>query len=357
LRRLAVRLLGHAEHECRPPRVRGDDHALHPGRHPLRGTRPGRRAARLRRVPGARADAGAAPVPLRKTMFIHRSITDTIGNTPVVSLRRLAPGGGLHAKLESANPGGSVKDRMALAMIEAAERSGALHPGQTVVEASSGNAGISLAMVCAARGYPLVIVMGEQFSVERRRLMRFLGARVVLTPAHLKGSGMVEKARELAATHGWFWSRQFENQANAEVHERHTGPEIAAAFAGRRLDYVVLGTGTGGSLRGIGHALRRLRPDVRLVVAEPDNAPLLSGGRPQPEHGSHPDFRPHPVQGWTPDFIPLHTAAAVTAELVHRVMPVGGDQALATSRDLARRRADGAAAAGFLGGRIGAALV
>ncbi len=270
-------------------------------------------------------------------MFIHRSITDTIGNTPVVSLRRLAPGGGLHAKLESANPGGSVKDRMALAMIEAAERSGALHPGQTVVEASSGNAGISLAMVCAARGYPLVIVMGEQFSVERRRLMRFLGARVVLTPAHLKGSGMVEKARELAATHGWFWPRQFENQANAEVHERHTGPEIAAAFAGRRLDYVVLGTGTGGSLRGIGHALRRLRPDVRLVVAEPDNAPLLSGGRPQPEHGSHPDFRPHPMQGWTPDFIPLHTAAALTEDLVHRVMPVGGDQALATSRDLARR--------------------
>src|SRR5690606_35802267 len=154
---------------------------------------------------------------------------------------------------------------------------------------------------------------------------------------HLKGSGMVEKARELAATHGWFWPRQFENQANAEVHERHTGPEIAAAFAGRRLDYVVLGTGTGGSLRGIGHALRRLRPDVRLVVAEPDNAPLLSGGRPQPEHGSHPDFRPHPMQGWTPDFIPLHTAAALTEDLVHRVMPVGGDQALATSRDLARR--------------------
>src|SRR5690606_23576857 len=151
------------------------------------------------------------------------------------------------------------------------------------------------------------------------------------------GSGMVEKARELAATHGWFWPRQFENQANAEVHERHTGPEIAAAFAGRRLDYVLLGAGTGGSLRGIGRALRRLRPDTRLLLAEPDNAPLLSGGRPHPARGSHPDFRPHPMQGWTPDFIPLHTAAAVTEELVHRVLPVSGEDALATARLLARR--------------------
>jgi len=272
------------------------------------------------------------------------SVLDTIGRTPVVRLDRIAPAGAsLFAKLESANPGGSVKDRMALAMIEAAERSGELRPGQTVVEASSGNTGIALAMVCAAKGYPLVVVMAEQFSVERRRLMRFLGARVVLTPAALKGSGMVAKARELARRHGWFWCRQFENEANARVHADTTGPEILAAFEGRRLDAVVLGAGTGGSLRGIGQALRAARPDVRIVVCEPDNAPLLAGGRAQVREAdgsaseSHPDFRPHPLQGWTPDFIALHTGLAADAGLVDRVLPVSGDDALRVSRELACR--------------------
>jgi len=275
---------------------------------------------------------------------VHASVLDTIGRTPVVRLDRIAPAGAaLFAKLESANPGGSVKDRMALAMIEAAERSGELRPGQTVVEASSGNTGIALAMVCAAKGYPLVVVMAEQFSVERRRLMRFLGARVVLTPAALKGSGMVAKARELARQHGWFWCRQFENEANAQVHADTTGPEILAAFEGRRLDAVVLGAGTGGSLRGIGTALRAARPDVRIVVCEPDNAPLLAGGRAQRREAdgsaseSHPDFRPHPMQGWTPDFIALHTGLAADAGLVDRVLPVSGEDALRLARDLACR--------------------
>ncbi len=289
------------------------------------------------------------------------TLLDTIGRTPVVRLSHLAPAGAtLYAKLESFNPGGSVKDRMALAMIEAAERSGALRPGQTVIEASSGNTGIALAMVCAAKGYPLVIVMAEQFSVERRRLMRFLGARVVLTPAHLKGSGMVDKARELAARHGWFWCRQFENEANARVHARTTGPEIVNTFAGRRLDYVVLGAGTGGTLRGVGEVLRRERPDVRIVACEPDNAPLLAGGRAQerlPDGGpaaSHPDFRPHPLQGWTPDFIALHTAEAVAAGYVDRILPVPGAEALACARELARR--EGVLAGATSGATIAGAL-
>ncbi len=232
---------------------------------------------------------------------------------------------------------------MALAMIEAAERSGELRPGQTVVEASSGNTGIALAMVCAAKGYPLVIVMAEQFSVERRRLMRFLGARVVLTPAHLKGSGMVAKARELAQRHGWFWCRQFENEANAQAHARTTGPEIVEAFNGKPLDFVVLGAGTGGTLRGIGPVLRKFRPDTRLVVCEPDNAPLLAAGRHQDraEDGSardsHPDFRPHPMQGWTPDFIALHTELARSEGSLDRVLPVSGDEAIRCARELARR--------------------
>lgn len=292
---------------------------------------------------------------------LHDSVLGTIGRTPVVRLSRLAPAGAqLFAKLESANPGGSVKDRMALAMIEAAEASGALRPGQTVVEASSGNTGIGLAMVCAAKGYPLVIVMAEQFSVERRRLMRYYGTRVVLTPAHLKGSGMVDKARELAGRHGWFWPRQFENEANAEAHARTTGPEIVAAFAGRRLDYVVLGAGTGGSLRGIARVLRGQRPDTRIVVCEPDNAPLLAGGRPQERApdgsaaSSHPDFRPHPLQGWTPDFIPLHAELARREGAIDRVLPVSGAEALRQARELARR--EGILAGSTSGATVAGAL-
>jgi cysteine synthase A len=273
---------------------------------------------------------------------IDRDVTGTIGGTPVIRLRRLSPSAALYAKLEARNPGGSVKDRLALGIIEDAERSGALRPGQTVVEASSGNTGISLAVVCAARGYPLVVVMAEQFSVERRKLMRFLGARVVLTPAAAKGSGMVEKARELAQAHGWFWCRQFENPANAEAHARTTAVEILRDFAGRPLDYLVLGAGTGGTLRGVGRAMRAERPEVRIVVCEPDNVPLLASGLPQPRHpdgspsASHAAFRPHPMQGWTPDFIALHTGEAVASGYVDRVLPVPGDAALRGARDLAR---------------------
>lgn len=258
------------------------------------------------------------------------SVLDTIGRTPVVRLDRLAPPGAcLYGKLEAANPGGSVKDRMALAMIEAAEASGALRPGQTVVEASSGNTGIALAMVCAARGYPLVVVMAEQFSVERRRLMRYLGARVVLTPAHLRGSGMVEKAGELARRHGWFWPQQFENEANADVHARTTAPEILASFQGRRLDYVVLGAGTGGTARGLARVLRERRPETRLVLCEPDNAPVLSGGPAA--------FRPHPMQGWTPDFVAHHSARLLAEGGVHRVLAVSGEAAISQAHALARR--------------------
>ncbi|MCB1433313.1 MAG: PLP-dependent cysteine synthase family protein, partial [Alphaproteobacteria bacterium] len=240
---------------------------------------------------------------------IFDSILDTIGHTPVIRINHLAPDHvSVYAKLESFNPMGSVKDRLALGVIEAAERDGRLKPGQTVIEATSGNTGIGLAMVCASKGYPLVIVMAESFSVERRKLMRFLGAKVVLTPASEKGTGMIEKARELAARHGWFWTRQFENEANAEVHSRTTAREIVSAFEGRGLDYFVTGAGTGGTLAGVARVLRATSPKTRIIVAEPENSPVLASGIPQgynADHtpsGSHPMFRPHPVQGWAPDF-------------------------------------------------------
>jgi cysteine synthase len=273
---------------------------------------------------------------------MHDSILSTIGNTPVVRLDRIAPPGvHLYAKLEAFNPMGSVKDRMALAAIEAAERSGELRPGQTVVEASSGNTGISLAMVCAARGYPLVVVMAEQFSVERRRLMRFMGARVVLTPAALKGSGMVAKARELAAAHGWYFVDQFDNPANVEAHVRTTAREILEQFRGSRLDYWVTGAGTGGTLAGVASVLRAERPQCSVVVCEPDNAPMLASGICQPAGSdgvmpSHPLFRPHPMQGWSPDFIPTATAAAFADGLVDRVLAIDGAEAMRLARELAR---------------------
>ncbi|HEX2257760.1 MAG TPA: PLP-dependent cysteine synthase family protein, partial [Afifellaceae bacterium] len=234
---------------------------------------------------------------------IYDDILATIGRTPVVRINKLAPEGvNLFAKLEAFNPMGSVKDRLALGVIEAAERSGALRPGQTVVEATSGNTGIGLAMVCARKGYPLVIVMAESFSVERRKLMRFLGAKVVLTPAAEKGTGMLAKAVELAETHGWFLCRQFENEANAEIHSATTAPEILAAFAGRRLDYFVTGSGSGGTLQGVARVLRRERPETKIVVCEPDNSPVLASGIGQERDAeggpaaSHPSFRPHPIQ-------------------------------------------------------------
>ncbi len=275
---------------------------------------------------------------------MHDSILETIGRTPVVRIRKLAPEGvRLYAKLEAFNPMGSVKDRLALGVIESAERAGQLRPGQTVVEATSGNTGIGLAMVCAAKGYPLVIVMAENFSVERRRLMRFLGAKVVLTPAARKGSGMLAKARELAEAHGWFLCRQFENEANAEVHSRTTAREILEDFRETRLDAWVTGYGSGGTLKGVARVLRRERPGTRIVVCEPDNSQVLGSGIPQARAAdgsplqSHPLFRPHPVQGWAPDFVPLLAEDAISAGWVDQVLPVSGRDALRLARELAMR--------------------
>jgi cysteine synthase len=277
-------------------------------------------------------------------MARYQNILETIGNTPLVRLGRLAPAGvNVYVKVESFNPMGSVKDRMARAVIEDAERSGALKPGQTVCEATSGNTGIGLAMVCAQKGYPLVVTMAESFSVERRKLLRFLGARVVLTPAAEKGTGMLAKAVELAETHGWFLCRQFENPANAEVHSRTTAQEILADFAGEPLDYFVTGFGTGGTLKGVGTALRRASPDTKIVAAEPDNSPVLGSGIPQPRAtdgnpaGSHPRFRPHLMQGWSPDFISKLTEQAVEMGVVDEIVPVAGADALRLARELARQ--------------------
>jgi len=274
----------------------------------------------------------------------YNDILETIGKTPVVRINRLAPPGvNLFVKVESFNPMGSVKDRMALSVIEQAERDGALQPGQTVVEATSGNTGIGLAMVCAARGYPLVLTMAESFSVERRKILRFLGAQVVLTPAELKGSGMLAKAVELAEAHGWFLVRQFENEANADAHTRTTALEILDVFQDLPLDYFVTGYGTGGTLKGTGRVLRERSPNTRIVVCEPDNSPLLGSGIAQERRddgspaASHPSWRPHMMQGWTPDFIPKLTEDAVALELVDRIVPVDGNRALDMARQLARR--------------------
>ena len=276
-------------------------------------------------------------MPLR-----YDNILQTIGKTPIVRLNRIAPEHvNLYVKVESFNPMGSVKDRLALGVIEEAERSGALKPGQTVIEATSGNTGIGLAMVCACKGYPLVVTMAESFSIERRKLMRFLGARVVLTPASLKGSGMLAKAVELAEKHGWFLARQFENEANADAHSRTTAPEILEAFADTQLDYWVTGYGTGGTLKGVSRVLREKSPATRIVVCEPDNSPILGSGIPQERladgapKDSHPLFRPHLMQGWTPDFIPRLTEDAVAAKHVDDILPIRGDDALRLSRALA----------------------
>ena len=273
----------------------------------------------------------------------YENILQTIGNTPIIRLNRLAPAGvNVYVKVEAFNPGGSVKDRMARAVIEEAERTGALKPGQTVVEATSGNTGIALAMVCAQKGYPLVVTMAENFSVERRKLMRFLGARVVLTPAAEKGTGMLAKAVELAETHGWFLCRQFENEANADAHSRTTAREILDDFAEDGLDYWVTGFGTGGTLKGTARTLKAESPGTRIVVCEPDNAPVLASGIAQPRDasgqvaGSHPMFRPHLMQGWSPDFIPRLTEDARAQGLIDEFQPIDGADALTTARRLAR---------------------
>ncbi|MBM9595197.1 cysteine synthase A [Roseitranquillus sediminis] len=271
------------------------------------------------------------------------SILDTVGDTPVVRINRLAPEGvTIYVKVEAFNPAASVKDRLALGIIEAAERSGALKPGQTVVEATSGNTGIGLAMACAAKGYPLVITMADSFSVERRKLMRFLGAKVVLTPRAEKGLGMYRKARELADKNGWFYARQFENEANADMHEATTAREIVADFAGERLDYFVTGYGTGGTVTGVGRVLRKERPETKIVLSEPTNAALVKSGKPQkrgadggPEE-SHPAFEPHPIQGWTPDFIPLVLQEALDSGYCDELIPVSGPDGIEWARRLAK---------------------
>ncbi|MBE9557133.1 MAG: cysteine synthase A [Proteobacteria bacterium] len=274
----------------------------------------------------------------------YENILKTIGNTPVVRIGKLVPAGvNLYVKIEAFNPMGSVKDRLALGVIEEAEKSGALKPGQTVIEATSGNTGIGLAMVCAQKGYPLVVTMAESFSVERRKLMRFLGAQVVLTPAKEKGTGMVNKAIELAEKHGWFLTRQFENEANPDIHSRTTAREIIEDFKGESLDYWVTGFGTGGTLKGVARVLAEESPNTKVVVCEPEVAPMLSSGTAQerkPDGGpaaSHPSFAPHPMQGWTPDFIPKLTGDVVDTGVIDRILTIAGPDAMRCSRDLATK--------------------
>ena len=284
---------------------------------------------------------------IRETMGrgrLYDSILDTIGDTPVVRINNLAPKGvRVYVKAEFFNPAASVKDRLALNIIEAAERSGDLKPGQTVVEATSGNTGIGLAMVCAQKGYPLVVTMADSFSVERRRLMRMLGAKVVLTPRAQKGTGMYMKAVELAEKHGWFLARQFETAANADIHEATTAREIIGDFHGDRLDYVVTGYGTGGTVTGLARVLRKVRPETRIILTEPANAQLVGSGVAQqrgPDGGptkSHPSFEPHPIQGWTPDFIPNVLQECLDIHGYDELIPVTGADGIAWAKKLAQR--------------------
>jgi len=273
--------------------------------------------------------------------MIYDSILDTIGSTPVVRLNRIAPAHvELFVKAEFFNPMSSVKDRLALGIILDAEKRGTLKPGQTVIEATSGNTGIALAMVCAARGYPFVAVMAESFSIERRRLMKALGAKLLLTPAADRASGMVRLTEELAAKHGWFLARQFENEANPAYHRNTTGPEILSDFANRRLDFWVSGWGTGGTLTGAGEVLKLARPDLRVVATEPAGAAMLSGD----------PWQPHKIQGWTPDFIP----GVLNRDIADELVPVTDEESIATSRDLARREGIFTGISG--GGTVAAAL-
>ena len=256
--------------------------------------------------------------------MIYNNILETIGNTPVVRLNRMGPDHvDLYVKVESFNPMASVKDRLAFAIINDAEQKGTLKPGQTVIEATSGNTGIALAMVCAAKGYPFVAVMADSFSVERRQVMRGLGAKVVLTPAADRGTGMVKKTQELADKYGWFLARQFENPANPDYHRNTTGPEILSDFAGKRLDYWVSGYGTGGTMTGAGEILKAARPDLKVVATEPAAATLLAGS----------EWAPHKIQGWTPDFIPK----VLNREVFDELRSVSDDRAIAVSRELAAK--------------------
>jgi cysteine synthase len=289
------------------------------------------------------------------------NILETVGNTPSVKINRLAPDGiNLYVKVEAFNPLGSVKDRLALGIIEDAERRGTLKPGQTVVEATSGNTGIGLAMVCAAKGYPLVVTMAESFSVERRRLMRFLGAKVVLTAPGEGAIGMVRRANDLAKKNGWFLTRQFENEANADFHSRTTAREIIDDFAGDRLDYWVTGFGTGGTLKGVARVLDKERPETQVVLAEPADAALVASGQPQSRNADgspvsrHPAWKPHPIQGWSPDFIPKLAGDAVDMKLVDRVITIANADAMKWSRELAQKEGNFVGVSS--GGTFGAAM-
>ncbi|MEP7209442.1 MAG: cysteine synthase A [Alphaproteobacteria bacterium] len=274
----------------------------------------------------------------------YQDILGTVGHTPVVRINRLGPKGvNLWVKVEAFNPLGSVKDRLALGVIEAAEKSGELKPGMTVIEATSGNTGIGLAMVCAAKGYPLVVTMAESFSVERRKLMRFLGAKVILTPAALRATGMIVKTQELAKKHGWFYVRQFENEANPDMHSRTTAREIIDDFKGEKLDYWVTGYGTGGTLKGVARVLQKESPATKIIVCEPTDAALLTSGEMQERNADgspaagHPAWKPHPMQGWTPDFIPKITGDAVDMKLIHKVLTIPGAEAMKWSQELAKK--------------------
>jgi len=279
---------------------------------------------------------------------IYEDVTAAIGNTPVIKVNRLAPAGvNLYVKCEFFNPCSSVKDRLAKAIIEDAERRGALKPGGTVVEATSGNTGIALAMVCAQRGYNFVSTMAASFSVERRKVMRMLGAKVIVTPAPLGGTGMVLKAQELAEKHGWYYARQFENEANPAYHAQTTGPEILSDFAGRGLDYWVTGYGTGGTFQGAGKVMKMARPDLKIILSEPKAAPLITSGEKQErmevlgQYGApakgHPAWTPHPIQGWTPNFIPKITEDGLNLKLEDEVILVDGKEAIDTAMQLARK--------------------
>ncbi len=286
-------------------------------------------------------------MPIRQTQGRGRrydSILDTVGDTPAIRINRIAPDHvTVYVKYEAFNPAGSVKDRLALNIIEAAERDGRLKPGQTVVEATSGNTGIGLAMVCAAKGYPLVITMSESFSVERRKLMRFLGARVVLTPKEQKGFGMYQKAKELAEKNGWFLASQFETPDNADIHEATTAREIVADFEGERLDYWVTGYGTGGTVSGVSRVLRAERPDTKIILSEPANAGIVASGyinQRNDDHQpteSHPSFQPHPIQGWTPDFIPWVLQETLDNKYYDELIPVAGPDGIHWSQQLAQK--------------------
>jgi len=275
---------------------------------------------------------------------LYESIVDTIGNTPCIRINNLAPDHvKLYVKAEFFNPAASVKDRLAISIIEEAERRGDLKPGQTVVEATSGNTGIGLAMVCAAKGYPLVVTMADSFSIERRKLMRFLGAKVVLTPRSEKGFGMYNKAVELAKANGWYLARQFETDDNAVAHENTTAREIVADFAGEKLDYFVTGYGTGGTVTGVARVLRQQRPETKIILSEPANAQLVGSGV-QQDRGeanapavSHSAFEPHPIQGWTPDFIPYVLQEAIDNKYFDELIPVAGPQGIEWSNKLAQK--------------------